>query len=62
MFVKTDVFDVTQKVKNSTKRSRAPKTDFVGQKQTGRARSEVKNTGVKKFSAFIWTFMATEEK
>ena len=57
MFVKMDVFDVKTNPKKESKRSRAPKTDFVDQTQTGRGRSEAKHAGVKKFSSFIWTFM-----
>ena len=56
-----DVFDVNKKVKKGTKRSRASKTDFVDQKQTGRGRSDAKNAGVKKFASFTWTFMVTTE-
>ena len=62
MFVKFDVFDVKKHITKGSKRSRAPKTDLFDQKQTGRGRSEAKNTGVKKFSSFIWTFMVTKEK
>ena len=59
--VKTDVFDVNKKVKKGQKMSRAPKTDVVGQKRTGRGRSEAKHAGVKKLSSFILTFMVTKE-
>ena len=66
MLVKMDVFDVNKRVKKGggekkkeTKKSRGPKTDFVGRKQTGRGRSEAKNAGVETFS-FIWTLMVTK--
>ena len=61
-FIKMDVFDVNKNLNKGSKRSRAPKTDLVDQKQTGRGRSEAKNAGVKRFSSFIWTFMVTKEK
>ena len=61
MLVKTDVVGVNKKVNKCPKRSGGPNTDFVDQKQTGRARSETKHAGVKKFSSFIWTVMVTKE-
>ena len=61
ILVKTDVFDVKQKVKTCQKRSGAPKTDLFDHKQTGRGRYEAKHAGVKKLSSFIWTFMVTKE-
>ena len=63
MLVKTDVFDVNEKVKKgiTRKRSRAPNTDLFDKKQTGRGRSEAKHAGVKKFSSFIWTLMVKKE-
>ena len=62
MLVKLDVFGVEKHVKEGTKRSSGPKTDFVGQQQTGRGRYEAETAGVKKFSSFIWTLMVKHKK
>ena len=61
MLVKTDVFDVKQKVQKGTKRSNSPKTDFVGQTNREGGRADLKNAGVKTFSSFIWTLVVSNK-
>ena len=61
ILVKIDVSDVKQNVKKGPKRSRGPKTDFVGNQNTGRARAETTNAGVTKVSSFVWTLMVKKE-
>ena len=61
MCVKIEVLVVKQKARKRTKRSSGPNTDLLGHQKRGGGRADLKNTGVKKLSSFIWTLVVKSE-